>query len=58
MLCKREDGQPLDLTKDQETYLRGYDSDDDLFVRVVEMMEEGKLAVLQILRRKANDGRG
>ena len=58
MLCKREDGQPLDLTKDQETYLRGYDSDDDLFVRVVEVMEEGKLAVLQILRRKANDGRG
>ena len=54
MLCKREDGQPLDLTKDQETYLRGYDSDDDLFVRVVEMMEEGKLAVLQILKREPN----
>ena len=22
MLCKTEDGQPLDLTEDQETYLR------------------------------------
>ena len=52
MLCKREDGQPLDLTKDQETYLRGYDSDDDLFVRVVEMIEEGKLAVLEILSKE------
>ena len=57
MLCKREDGQPLDLTKDQETYLRGYDGN-DVFVRVVEMLEEGKLAVLQILRGRANDGRG
>jgi len=57
MLCKREDGQPLDLTKDQETYLRGYDGN-DVFVRVVEMLEEGKLAVLQVLRGKANDGRG
>ena len=57
MLCKREDGQPLDLTKDQETYLREYDGN-DVFVRVVEVMEEGKLAVLQILRGKADDGRG
>jgi len=53
MLCKREDGQPLDLRKDEETYLRAYDGD-DLFVRVVEIMEEGKLAVLQILKRKPN----
>ena len=53
MLCKREDGQPLDLTKDQETYLRGYDGN-DVFVRVVEVMEEGKLAVLQILKREPN----
>jgi hypothetical protein len=50
MLCKREDGQPLDLTKDQETYLRGYDGN-DLFVRVVEMMNGGRLAVLEILNR-------
>jgi hypothetical protein len=51
MLCKREDGQPLDLTKDQETYLRGYDGN-DLFVRVVEVMEEGKLAVLELLSKE------
>jgi hypothetical protein len=53
MLCKTEDGQPLNLTEGEETYLRGYDGN-DVFVRVVEVMEEGKLAVLQILRREPN----
>ena len=52
MLCKAEDGQPLDLTEGQETYLRGYDGN-DLFVRVVEVMEGGKLAVLEILSKEA-----
>ena len=52
MLCKAEDGRVLDFTEGQETYLRAYDGN-DLFVRVVEIMEEGKLAVLQILSKEA-----
>jgi hypothetical protein len=48
MLCKAEYGRVLDFTEGQETYLRAYDGN-DLFVRVVEIMDEGKLAVLEIL---------
>ncbi|MGA2518407.1 MAG: hypothetical protein ABSG44_17895 [Thermodesulfobacteriota bacterium] len=58
ILCKAEDGRVLDLTKDQEVYLRGIDEKDDLFVRVVDMLDEGKLAVLQRWERKLNNERG
>jgi hypothetical protein len=50
MLCKAEDGRVLDFTEGQETYLRAYDGN-DLFVRVAEIMDEGKFAVLEILSK-------
>jgi hypothetical protein len=59
MVCKAKGGGVLSLTQGQETFLRGYDGDVDLFVRVVEMMNGGRLAVLEILNGGwHNDGRG
>jgi hypothetical protein len=56
MLCKAEDGRVLDLTEGQETYLRGYDGN-DLFVRVVEIMDDGRVAILETMKTNADEGR-
>jgi hypothetical protein len=51
MLCKAEDGRVLNLTQGQETYLNAYDGD-GVYVRVISVMKEGGLAVLEILNRE------
>ena len=48
LVCKSEDGKPLNLTEGQKTYLRAADPDDgDLLVKVVTILEEGRVAILE-----------
>ena len=48
LVCKSEDGKPLNLTEGQKTYLRAADPDDkDILVEVVNILEEGRVAILE-----------
>ena len=48
LVCKSEDGKPLNLTEGQETYLRAADPDDgDLLVKVVTVLDDGSVAILE-----------
>jgi len=48
LVCKSEDGKPLNLTEGQKTYLRVADPDDgDLLVKVVTILDDGRVAILE-----------
>jgi diacylglycerol kinase family enzyme len=48
LVCKSEDGKPLNLTEGEKTYLRAADPDDgDLLVKVVTILDDGRVAILE-----------